>query len=175
MVFPLTFSVYYDPEDLITQRWNDFLSVRQTAFDEFGGFVDYQWYKDGEPLRGETGSQLYLPDEGLDQGSGYSVELTRVEDGVRVRSCPFYPTVEPNTVTLAVFPTVMSAQRRTPLIVSISQPAQITLYYQSGMQVAAWHVTEGEHQLRIPQERGLYLLHVITEKGERKTKKIIVQ
>jgi len=175
LTFPITFSVYYDADELITQRWNDFLSVRQTAFDFYGGFSAYQWYKDGEPIYGQTGSQLYLPEEGLQTGSGYSVELTRQSDGERVRSCPFYPTVQPNSVTLTVYPTVLSAQRRTPLFMNISQEAHVRLFYQSGMQVAEWMVQEGDNQLTIPSERGLYMLHVITAGGERQVRKIIVE
>ena len=175
LAFPLAFSVYYNADELITQRWNDFLSVRQSAFDLYGGFTDYQWYKDGEPITGQTGSQLYLPEEGLQTGSGYSVELTRQSDGERVHSCPFYPTVQPNSVTLTVYPTVLSAQRRTPLFMHISQDAQVRLYYQTGVQVAEWQVHEGDNQLTIPSERGLYMLHVITAGGERKIRKIIVE
>jgi len=131
--------------------------------------------QDGEPIYGQTGSQLYLPEEGLQTGSGYSVELTRQSDGERVRSCPFYPTVQPNSVTLTVYPTVLSAQRRTPLFMNISQEAHVRLFYQSGMQVAEWMVQEGDNQLTIPSERGLYMLHVITAGGERQVRKIIVE
>ena len=128
LAFPITFAVYYDPDSLITQRWNDFLSVRKTAYDYYGGFIDYQWYKNDQPIAGQTGSQLYVPEGGLESGSAYSVELTRTSDGMRVRTCPYYPHAEPNTVTITVTPTVVPSQDPVPLHIRSSQPARANLY-----------------------------------------------
>lgn len=173
--FPIHFVVYYDPGAIINQRWNDFLSVRKSAYDYYGGFTDYQWYKDGEPLSGQTGTQLYLPTEGLDAGSAYAVELTRVSDGVRVRTCDFFPTVQPTTVTLSVFPTVLSAQHLTPVTVRLDEGGQAYLYNRSGVRVGAWPVQQGDNQLEVPVEKGLYLLRVLTDSGEVVTQKLIVE
>lgn len=175
LTIPFTFAVYYDPDSLITQRWNDFLSVRKTAYDYYGGFIDYQWYLNDQPLAGQTGSQLYLPDTGLDPGGAYSVELTRTSDGMRVRTCPYYPHVEPNTVTITVYPTVMSSQAPVPLHIRSSQAAQANLYNHSGNHMVTWPVREGDNEVTIPNVQGLYLLHVITESGEEAVRKIIVQ
>lgn len=165
----------YDTEEFITQRWNDFLSVSQSAYDKYGGFTNYQWYKDNMPLSGETGSQLYLPEEGLDSKSGYSVEMTRLSDGKRMRTCPYYPAVEPNTVTLSVVPTVVSASENAPLRIRVSEKAEARLYYQTGMHVETWQLDTGSNTFVMPSMRGLYLLKVRTESGEEKTKKIIVE
>ena len=173
--FPIVFSIWYDPDSLINQRWNDFLSVRKTAYDAYGGFTDYQWYKDDQPLSGQTGSQLYLPEEGLEIGSAYSVEMTRIADGERLRTCPYYPTIQPGTVTLIVYPTVVASQNPAPLMVRSSQNAQAKLYYQSGNLVDTWMLFEGDNRHSVPSERGMYLLHIITENGERVARKIIVE
>ena len=175
LTFPITFAVYYDPDSLITQRWNDFLSVRKTAYDYYGGFTDYQWYKNDQPISGQTGSQLYVPDGGLESGSAYSVELTRTSDGMRVRTCPYYPHVEPNTVTITVMPTVVSSQDPVPLHIRSSQPARADLYNQSGFHMDAWTVREGDNEVTMPNTRGLYLLYIITESGEEAVRKIMVQ
>ena len=172
---PLDFVVSYGSEQMINQRWNDFLSVSKKAYDKYGGFTDYRWYKDNVPLTGETGSQLYLPEEGLDGSSGYSVEMTRLSDGVRFRTCPYYPVPQPNTVTLSVYPTVVSASDHAPLRIRVSEPAGAQLYYQTGMHIATWQLREGENTYRMPSLRGLYLLRVQTASGEGKTRKIIVR
>jgi hypothetical protein len=172
---PFSFAVYYEPDSLITQRWNDFLSVRKTAYDFYGGFTNYQWYRNDEPIAGQTSSQLYLPEEGLDPGSAYSVELTRVSDGMRVRTCPYYPTEQPNTVTITVAPTMISSRNPSPLYVRTPQPAQIRLYGEYGTLKNTWSVQEGNNQLEAPSEQGIYLLHILTEDGEQTVRKIIVQ
>ena len=172
---PFSFAVFYEPDSLINQRWNDFLSVRKTAYDFYGGFTNYQWYRNDEPIAGQTSSQLYLPEEGLDPGSAYSVELTRVSDGMRVRTCPYYPTEQPNTVTITVAPTMISSRNPSPLYVRTPQPAQIRLYGEYGTLKNTWSVQEGNNQLDAPSEQGIYLLHILTEDGEQTVRKIIVQ
>lgn len=173
--FPITFEVFYDPDSLINQRWNDFLSVRKTAYDYFGGFYDYQWYKDGAPMAGQTSSQLYLPNEGLDGNSGYSVELTRTADGVRVRSCDYYPTIQPTTVTLTVFPTVLAPGRRAPVHIRTTEPGQASLYNQSGVRISTWTITAGDNEIVLPVERGIYLLRVLSDSGRTDVHKLIVE
>ncbi len=165
----------YSPKEMINQRWNDFLSVSKKAYDKYGGFTDYQWYREDQPLAGETGSQLYLPVEGLDGKSGYSVEMTRLKDGVRIRTCPYYPVTEPNTVTLSVTPTVVSSSNDTPIRISVSEPTEARLYYQAGMHVATWHLNEGDNTYRMPSMHGLYLIVVRSESGEEIKQKIIVE
>ena len=173
--YPISFLVYYASDSIINQRWNDFLSVRKTAYDYYGGFYDYQWYKDGVPIAGQTSSQLYLPNEGLQEGSGYSVELTRTSDGVRVRTCDYYPTIEPTTVTLTVYPTMLSAQRRTPVYIQTEEPGQAHLYDLSGLQVSSWEVLAGENQIYLSANRGIYMLRVVSDSGKIETRKLIVE
>ena len=173
--FPIVFQVYYDPGSLINQRWNDFLSVRKTAYDQYGGFYDYQWYKDGEPIVGQTGSQLYLPQEGLQEGSAYAVEFTRTIDGVRMRSCDYYPTIEPTSVTLTVFPTVLESSQRTPVHIRLDESGQASLYHRSGLMIGRWDIVEGENQINFPMEKGIYLLRILTESGKSITQKLIVE
>jgi hypothetical protein len=174
LVFPIAFDVYYNSDSLITQRWNDFLSVRKSAFDYYGGFTDYQWYKNDEPIAGQTGSQLYLPQGGLESGSAYSVAMTRVRDGMRTRTCPYYPTDEPNTVTMTVSPTVVSSQNPAPLRIHSSKKAHASLYDQAGNHLFTWQIEQGENRMQMPAPRGLYLLYMRTEAGEMKVEKILV-
>lgn len=163
------------PKDFIVQRWNDFLSVSKTAYDKYGGFTDYQWYKDDEPMVGRTGSQLYLPEEGLDSKSGYVVEMTQLKDGVRIRTCPYYPIVMSNTVTLAVTPTVVQSSGDAPLRIRVSESATAHLYSLMGAHIATWQLNKGENTFRMPSSRGLYLIKVQFESGEEKKQKIMVE
>lgn len=172
--FAIPFTVYYNPDSLITQRWNDFLSVRKTAYDYYGGFTDYQWYKNGQRLDGQTGTQLYLPDVGLD-GGAYAIELTRTKDGIRMRSCDFYPAEEPSTVTIIVYPTVLSARQKAPVHVRTGATGRVLAYNQAGTLVGQWTMTDGDNQVMLPAAEGLYLLRLLFDSGRIETRKIIVQ
>ena len=94
---------------------------------------------------------------------------------MRVRTCPYYPHMEPNTVTITVTPTVMSSQEPVPLHIRSSKAARANLYNQSGNHMATWSVREGENVVAMPNTQGLYLLYIITESGEETVRKIIVQ
>lgn len=83
-------------QSFIAQRWNDILAVHNANYQYNDGragyeFSEFQWYKDGKPIEGETSSYLYLPDSGLDVNAWYTVELTRVIDGVKLQVCPIQP------------------------------------------------------------------------------------
>ena len=103
--FPISFLVRY-PNTVFTQRWNDVLAVYNERYNRGEGrvgykFTSYQWYKNGQPITGATGSYYYVgPVEQLDFNADYSVELKR-EDGVVMRSCEYRPvqTDAPDMVT----------------------------------------------------------------------------
>lgn len=91
----ITFLVRY-PASVFTQKWNDVLAVYNEHYNRGEGregyrFVAFQWYKNGQPIPGATGSYYYTgPDERLDYNALYSVQLTR-DDGVVIRSCEYQP------------------------------------------------------------------------------------
>ena len=175
LVFPLNITLLYGAENVITQRWNDFLSVRQSAYDFYGGFTDYQWFADGVAISGMNGPQLYLPENGLDPNAEYSVEMTRLADSVRIRSCAFAPTVEPNTTTLSVVPSIILAGAPTAVSVSVSQPGQLSVFRHSGECMWKTELPEGQSFINPPQQAGLYILHFRNRDGNIQTTKIIVE
>lgn len=104
--FPISFTVRY-PNTVFTQKWNDVLAVYNERYNRGEGnagyrFTAFQWYKNGQPIQGATGSYYYTGEnETLDFNAFYSVLLTR-EDGVSIRSCEYQPvyTDVPNEITL---------------------------------------------------------------------------
>lgn len=173
LTVPFSFDVHYTADSIITQRWGDFLSVRTSAYNFYGGFTDYQWYENGNPLPGQTGSQLYLPESGLNLNSGYSVELTRTADGVRVRTCDFIPTAEPGTVTLAVIPSLVQASA--PMRIESSTAGNVSIFNQSGARIDALRVEEGATEISCPSVPGMYMLIIDAENGTKRTAKFIVE
>ena len=176
-LIPVSFTVHYTADSVITQRWNDFLSVRKTAYDYYGGFHDYQWYQDGQLLEGQTTSQLYLPDGKLQKNSVYRVEFTRDSDNVRVSTCDFSPDdQQPDTVTIiTITPTLLSSQHKMPVHVHTSEACSVSVYYQSGRLVGQWAIKEGDNPLYLPDTKGLYLLRVAFDSGKTEIRKIIVE
>lgn len=86
--------VLYDPEKVFAQKWDNVLAIFSP---EYSGYnltltTDYQWYRNGQPIPGATGSYYRLGEyASFDLGDYYQAEVTRVADGIRQLTCPYYP------------------------------------------------------------------------------------
>jgi hypothetical protein len=88
------------PKEIITQRWNDVLSIINAATQSsqlYAGapgetFKAYQWYKNGQAIGSATGSYYYEQSTfNYASGDVYSALLTR-QNGDKVFTCDFTPT-----------------------------------------------------------------------------------
>lgn len=163
--------INYVADSLITQRWGDLLAVRKTAYDRYGGFTAYQWYRDGMRMDGETATTLYQPTTGLD-GHTYQVEVTRQTDGVTLISCPFTPTPQPSTITLIVTPSALAPQA--PMRIRSSQAGSLYIYNREGAAVRHMQIPDGDTQINAPAASGIYLLQLTTSSGEQHVQKLLV-
>lgn len=85
----------YPGDDVITQRWNDVLAIRNEDFNGGYTFTGVQWYLNGMPINGATDFNYFAGEEGqLVFGSEYTALLTR-DDGVKLFSCSFIPVAVP--------------------------------------------------------------------------------
>lgn len=98
--------------DLIFQRWDDVLSVKNP--DNNGGytFVAYQWLKNGEIIEGATKSYYYA-EEKLDLKAEYSVNV-QLPTGVWLTTCAFLP--QPYTQQSVVLPQKIIKNQRLLII-----------------------------------------------------------
>lgn len=168
---PLTLDIRY-PASVITQRWNDVLSV--TNFDYNGGynFSAFQWHLDGAPIAGETASQIYHENRNLEFGREYSVLLTRTDDGRSQLSCAMVPTEydlqQMTEVSTVVFP-------GSSVAIDVPQSAVARVYTLSGTLVSTQHITTGSNTITMPATQGIYLLHITYPDTTPTTTKIVVQ
>ena len=106
VTIPFTLSLRYNP-DVITQRWNDVLAIRndstiKAVLGDNGydyNFNAVQWYVGGQPIEGATDFNYYTgAGAQLKFSAEYSALLTRA-DGTQVFTCPFVPVPVPAAVT----------------------------------------------------------------------------
>lgn len=168
--YAIALRINYESDSLITQRWNDLLAVRKTAYTYYEGFNAYQWYCDGLPIEGATQSTLYKP-EGLGS-SFYQVEVTRIKDGVTMLTCPYIPTIQPETVTMLVNPTTVSCTA--PINVKAPEPGELSIISKMGNCLVSVHADNGINMLHAPMVEGIYLIHFKGESGKQYVQKIIV-
>ena len=89
--FSATFQVRY-PTSVITQRWNDVLTVNNSDYNGGYEFSHIEWFHEGTAVQGpsEKNSYIYQPN-GLAMGERYWALLTRADDGKTFRTCDFIP------------------------------------------------------------------------------------
>lgn len=162
--------VYY-PDSVIAQRWNDVLAVRNDAYNGGYEFVEYQWYKDGAMIDGETSSILYV-EGGLDFDAEYSVMLTRA-DGVKEMVCAVQPTQFDNIQEEAIV--VFSSLTSSSAEVKVSEPANVRMWNSMGLLVDEYRVNTGENVLSFSLRSGVYLLEFIFDNGTRTTERIVIR
>ena len=95
LTFPVSFDVLY-PSSVFNQKWDNTLVLYNEKFNGGYDFKAYQWYKDGQPIPGATGS--YLVENPLDTAALYQVMLTRLDTAsgeyIELMTCPYQPVVK---------------------------------------------------------------------------------
>ena len=167
---PLTVDIFY-PSDVIVQRWNDVLGLRNRDYNGGYDFSSYQWYKDGTPLDGATSPILYAPG-GLDSAADYTMLLTRVSDGVTQFTCPVRPQLYADT-EIEIYPSVVFSGQT--VAVSSAAPARASLYSIDATLLMTRELLPGMNFLPLAVPDGVYVIVVRFADGTAAAEKIIVR
>lgn len=156
VILPLSIPVLY-ARDVVGQRWNDVLAVKNERYNGGYTFTAFQWYKNGAALAGETHSYLYQP---LDMNATYYVDLTRT-DGTTIPTCPIQPIYHED---ISDFPTLVDAGKQAPIRLAYS--ATLWLYTVTGQLCEMITLPPGENIITIPPQTGIYTMKVQYLNGE---------
>ena len=151
---------------IVEQKWNDVLTLLSPKYNGGYEFTAFQWYKNGQPLLGETHSYLYQP---LDFDATYYVELTRL-DGTVMTTCPIQPVYHEQQTP---FPTVVPAGQHMPMY--LEQQTTIWYYTISGQLYTTFGLPQGYTTLPIPEQTGAYIIKSVNAQGETQAQVMIVE
>lgn len=171
LALPLSFDVLY-PSSVITQRWNDVLAIVNEEYNGGYRFASFQWYLDGVPVVGQTGSQLYSSGNSLRFGSEYRALLTREDDGVAVMSCPYVPVMFESGEYTEVSRVVFAGQE---VVVDVEGRAMVSVYTLAGVQVSRQCVDRVANGVRMPWQEGVYVMRVVHEGGGVECQRVVVR
>lgn len=175
VVVPFQLHILYN-QDVVTQRWNDVLAVRNQDYNGGFEFDKFQWYKkasdesDFAPIQGDTLSYLYEP---LDVEAVYAVGLTRRGDTTEILTCDVYPE---DFSSVPAVPTLV--EKSQPISIAARDQlaticiAQWTMF--NGTIVATQQIVDGEG-LVAPHVSGLYLLTLTDDSGKQFVETILVR
>lgn len=159
-------------KNIIAQRWNDFLGVKNAQYNGGYVFTDYQWFLNDQPIVGHTATQIYNEGQLLDFNGEYRVLLTREDDGKAIMTCPFVPTYynEDDYIQMCNF-----VLRGETTIAKVSQKATLYIYNLLGAFVAEHSLEAGDNTINMPSEAGLFTAKVVYSNGKTDVVKIIVR
>lgn len=151
---------------IVEQKWNDVLTVLAPNYNGGFEFVGFQWYKNGQPLEGETHSYIYQP---LDFDATYYVVLTR-SDSTSIATCPITPVYHEQQTP---YPTIVPSGQRIPMYMERS--ATVWYYTVSGQLYSTFEMPQGYASLLTPNQKGAYILKSVDAEGETKAQVILVE
>ena len=152
----------------IEQNWGDVISVLNDKYNGGYQFSKYQWYKDGEPIAGETKSYLYVSG-GLEVGSNYNVELTRVGEDYAIFTCP----IEAKAYTSGATPNFVSGASNIR-VYDIDEPADVYVYNAQGIRVSHQVISPESPEYVAPNTAGIYIVRMQMQSGIVRNFKIVV-
>ena len=151
---------------IVEQKWNDVLTLLSPKYNGGYEFLSFQWYKNDQPIEGETHSYLYQP---LDTNAAYYVEVMRA-DSVVMKTCPVYPTYHEQQ---SEYPSIVKVGQRVQMY--MEQATTIWYYAVSGQLYGSFTLPQGYVSLQTPNQPGVYVLKAVRTDGEMKSQVMIVQ
>lgn len=172
VTLPFALELRYNSE-VLTQRWNDVLAVRNETYNGGYHFSDFQWFVNGLPVEGAT--QPYFYDEkGLDMNAEYTARVTRTDDGVSLLICGIHPTFI-SAESKPDIPTLVGPQQPMSLMGRKAGTNGIARWFTPfGLNIATQQVVEGSGIVS-PAQSGMYLLTLEDEQTGRTTYSVIVR
>ena len=162
------------PSTVLKQLWNDVIAV--LTYDYNGGynFVEFQWFKNGELLIGETHSYI---NQQLDFGAEYSALLTE-DNGTKLMTCPLIATEhvdveDAECVDVLLYPTLLDGTQRVKC--KVSETSVVYIYDMMGKLILKHNVELGETDLDMPCVAGVYMAKIVTISNIERNVKLIVQ
>ncbi len=156
---PIEITVKYNPDKILKQKWNDVLVLYNEDYNGGYYFISYQWYKNGEPIKGENHSYLYLKDSEFNPDDLYSALLVR-NDGVKLFTCDFTPEKKTDEKP---FPTVVTSLQLITLD-DITAPGTASFFTVGGALFSVQHISKTSPVIKVPDMKGLFILSITSGK-----------
>ncbi len=173
--FDIKFTVFY-PSEIVQQKWNDVLAVLNEKFNGGYTFSSFQWYKNGLPIPGETGSYLYLSKgEIFNTSDVYYIMLTRIGENYSIQSCPIYPVLR-DEQTISIYPTLLNKGEYITINNVSNKKLDIRVRNSMGILQSLHSSMESQFKQKMPEVSGVYIVEISSaETLERNIYSVIVK
>ncbi|MDR0811187.1 MAG: IgGFc-binding protein [Paludibacter sp.] len=146
-VYPLEITLKY-PSDIIAQRWNDVLGIKNENFNGGYKFTGFQWYKNGQAILGATKANFYENGE-FSSGVSYNALLTDLS-GKQIFTCDFVP----EHLTAGTIQTMAASLQA----INVGTSGTAVLYDIAGSVYSVQQTVD--NKIIAPQKQGIYILKI---------------
>lgn len=145
---------------IVAAKFNDVFAILNAQYNGGYDFVSFQWYADGEPIEGATGSNYYNPD--LSQDTEFTVQV-QLADGTTLWICPFTfqglkTDIEQTTTTAGDPQTARLIPLGTTLRLQNTEPTNYEWFTLTGQRITSGTTSSTADWIDTPQECGWYIL-----------------
>lgn len=164
---PITFDVYYS-SSILQAKFDNLITILDA--DVNGGYQfregEYRWYINNELDSSVTSSFYYLSENKVFGTDCYYVEVTRVDDGVVMRSCDICPGL--NTPVDDVFDSddLLHAtlfNKNQPIVIEGVTSGRVNVFSLTGQLLNSIDIVSDYTEFYSPQESGIYILQITNE------------
>jgi len=167
--FTVNFTVLYSASAM-EQRWNDVITLKNAAYNGGYDFSYIQWLVNETPVNPQfdKGTYIYTENSTLQFGAEYRVCLIRIGEYHQICSCPLIPVQHYDCCDYPRIATTMGKIK----VYSNEQIVELSLINMLGQTVRTGRYAHTE--LEINANAGIYVLQLVTDKGQIYTQKVIV-
>jgi len=168
---PVTDTVFYQSTSLIRQHWNDVIIFDNSS----GGFVQWQWFKNGQAIPGATGP--YYSETPSLNGQYYVIATNAASQ--QIQSCTLTITgdtavsagirIYPNPVNAGAAVTVTSSYTA-----SILQGAILQVIDINGKVRQQITSVQPSMQVTMPSDPGIYIINLLLANGQKASTNALV-
>lgn len=161
---PIEFDVYYSAS-ILDAKFDNLLTIYDEKHNGGYSFVEYQWYKNGEIMEGDTTSFFYLPEgEEFAVGDCYYLMLKREDDGVVMQTCEICPGSETDVDDVYSNEIVISTLFNAGATIVFDNLSEgvVAFYTLTGQLLDVYNFDNGNNSVVAPNQSGFYLMQIKT-------------
>lgn len=176
--YVLTVEKRFNFEDLVSVRWNNTLTVKNTPKTHGFEFTAYQWYENGSPIAGATKQSYSAGKNGerLNDNSLYHVDVTDKATGKVLRT--WDSKVELKSAVITAYPNPVKSGQSLTISANLtseqSKGAKIYVYNINGSQVGTYNIDGAVTVISMPAASGTYIVRLQNDAGVIKSFNILV-
>ena len=164
---PVSFDIWYS-SSIMQPKFDNLITI--LSADSNGGYHfkdgEYKWYVNNELDSAVTSPFYFLPGDETFGADCYYLELTRLDDGVVMRTCEICPGRTPIVDVFEGndFLPITLFDKSQPIIIDGLTAGKINIFTLTGLLLYSVEIESDYTEILAPYDSGIYLLQIQTEK-----------